>query len=90
MRCAAFVLSCFVGLASYNAGEGAVRKYKNTVPPYPETRNYVQIVSQFYQLYKSAGGSDTALASHSSDVRKRIHMTIPGRRSMPAPATQPE
>lgn len=40
-------------LASYNAGEGAVQKYKNQIPPYPETRNYVQIVTQFYQLYKT-------------------------------------
>ena len=40
-------------LASYNAGEGAVQKYNNQIPPYPETRNYVQIVTQFYQLYKT-------------------------------------
>lgn len=39
-------------LASYNAGEGAVQKYNNQIPPYPETRNYVQIVKQFYQMYK--------------------------------------
>jgi soluble lytic murein transglycosylase-like protein len=39
-------------LASYNAGEGAVQKYKNQIPPYPETRNYVQVVTKFYQLYK--------------------------------------
>lgn len=39
-------------LASYNAGEGAVQKYNNQVPPYPETRNYVQTVTQFYQMYK--------------------------------------
>ena len=28
-------------LASYNAGEGAVAKFGNRVPPYRETRNYV-------------------------------------------------
>jgi soluble lytic murein transglycosylase-like protein len=39
-------------LASYNAGEGAVQKYNNQIPPYPETQNYVQIVTQFYQMYK--------------------------------------
>jgi soluble lytic murein transglycosylase-like protein len=36
-------------LASYNAGEGAVKKYNNTIPPYPETQNYVRKVLAFYQ-----------------------------------------
>ncbi|HEY9401914.1 MAG TPA: lytic transglycosylase domain-containing protein [Pyrinomonadaceae bacterium] len=35
-------------LASYNAGEGAVAKYGNRVPPYRETRNYVRRISGRY------------------------------------------
>lgn len=72
-------------IASYNAGEGAVQKYRNSIPPYPETRNYVQIVKQFYQVYKPAAQS-LAVATLGNDISsaKRIHMTIPGRRSMPA------
>ncbi len=35
-------------LASYNAGEGAVMKYGNRVPPYRETRNYVRRISGRY------------------------------------------
>ena len=36
-------------LASYNAGEGAVKKYHNSIPPYPETRDYVRKVLKLYQ-----------------------------------------
>src|SRR5690349_2112214 len=36
-------------LASYNAGEGAVIKFGNKVPPYQETRNYVKKISKQYK-----------------------------------------
>lgn len=36
-------------LASYNAGEGAVMKFGQRVPPYRETRNYVKQISYRYQ-----------------------------------------
>jgi Transglycosylase SLT domain len=35
-------------LAGYNAGEGAVIKYGQTIPPYKETRDYVRLISQRY------------------------------------------
>ena len=37
-----------LAVAGYNAGEGAVMKFNNTVPPYPETQNYVQHVLRLY------------------------------------------
>jgi soluble lytic murein transglycosylase-like protein len=40
-------------LASYNAGEGAVQQYGNTVPPYDETRVYVDWVQALHQAYRS-------------------------------------
>jgi soluble lytic murein transglycosylase-like protein len=33
-----------LALAAYNAGENAVFKYGKTIPPYPETQNYVKKV----------------------------------------------
>jgi soluble lytic murein transglycosylase-like protein len=40
-----------LALAAYNAGEGAVAKY-GTVPPYPETQNYLRLVA--HQLRQTA------------------------------------
>jgi soluble lytic murein transglycosylase-like protein len=37
-----------LALAGYNAGEGAVMKYGNRVPPYAETRNYVRTIGARY------------------------------------------
>lgn len=72
-------------IASYNAGERAVQKYGNTIPPYPETRGYVRIVKQFYQLYKPEAQSVSILAmTDGAGAARRIHMTIPGRRNIPA------
>ncbi len=42
-----------LALAAYNAGESAVSKYGNKVPPYPETQNYVKKVVAYYQNYLS-------------------------------------
>jgi soluble lytic murein transglycosylase-like protein len=41
-----------LALAGYNAGEGAVMKYGNRIPPYRETRDYVRTIGTRY-----AGGS---------------------------------
>ena len=37
-----------LALAGYNAGENAVEKYGNQIPPYDETQNYVRKVLKLY------------------------------------------
>ncbi|MDP3590132.1 MAG: lytic transglycosylase domain-containing protein, partial [Methylobacter sp.] len=35
-------------VAAYNAGENAVIRYNRSIPPYPETQNYVKTVMSLY------------------------------------------
>ncbi|HZE63855.1 MAG TPA: lytic transglycosylase domain-containing protein [Pyrinomonadaceae bacterium] len=41
-----------LALAGYNAGEGAVMKYGNRIPPYSETQEYVRRISRRYNLIR--------------------------------------
>jgi soluble lytic murein transglycosylase-like protein len=52
-----YLLNLFHGdtelaLAGYNAGENAVIRYNNQIPPYSETQNYVSKVLKFWEYYR--------------------------------------
>ena len=55
-----------LALAAYNAGEGAVAKYADTIPPYPETQRYVPAVLERFNEWRNgpAKGIDYAAGTH--------------------------
>ena len=71
---ALFAHDLTLALAAYNAGEHAVYRYDNRVPPFPETQEYVKLVQQFHALYQPPPPPPAA--------PKRVRINIPARRSM--------
>lgn len=55
-----------LALAAYNAGPGNVKKYGGTIPPFRETKRFVNIIMQDYQNQKT--NPDPAIAKYNKKV----------------------
>lgn len=73
-----------LALAGYNAGEGAVMKYGNSVPPYNETREYVRRISARY-----ASISDGTFAQNYRRVTPTVAAKLEKKESMPLTVIAP-
>jgi len=83
-----FLLDQFNGdvplaLAGYNAGEGAVMKYGNRIPPYSETQEYVRRISKRYNLIRDP------LAGRSANHFSREQVAL-AQRKEPTPLSMYE
>ena len=57
-----------VYLAAYNSGETAVERYGKTIPPFPETQEYVRRVKILYNRYQSKLNSTASATEASSNT----------------------
>ncbi|APD11199.1 hypothetical protein UC34_08700 [Pandoraea vervacti] len=92
-------------LASYNAGEGAVARHDDQIPPYAETRDYVAAVLELYRRFNadgldapsghgviqaSGGGGKLGNARINGSRDGRIHVILGAPSGLPVvPATMP-